>query len=193
MKNMQTLIRAACSICIGMAAFYATPSAQAQCGPSANRGGVVYNLAPMANAMKAAVASSVHPAQRSSDPASIVGLWNMMFLSGGQVVDQGFDVWHSDGTELLNDNPPPSTGNVCVGVWIQTDRNSYRLYHPSWNFDSKGNVIGTVVIRESVNVDAMTGDTLTGTYTIDTFDNYGNPVANGSFSGTLKGTRIVPD
>ena len=197
MKNLETPIRAAITVCIGMAAFLATPTAKAQCGPSKSARPLVYNLAPAANALKAALTPGAHttPDARNSQSGqpSIVGLWNMTFLSGGQVVDQGFDVWHADGTELLNDNPPPSTGNVCVGVWVQTDRNSYRLYHPSWNFDSKGNVIGTAVIRETVNVDAATGDSLTGTYTLDFFDNYGNALPGQSLSGTLKGTRIVPD
>ncbi|HUA60129.1 MAG TPA: hypothetical protein VML19_15320 [Verrucomicrobiae bacterium] len=195
MMNSKTLIRAAITVCIGMAAFLAIPAARAQCGPSKNTKPLVYNLAPAANALRLALTPSTrtNPDAKSQGQPSIVGLWNMTFLSGGQVVDQGFDVWHSDGTELLNDNPPPSTGNVCVGVWVQTDRNSYRLYHPSWNFDSKGNVIGTAVIRETVNVDATTGDSLTGTFTLDFFDNYGNALPGQSLSGTLKGTRIVPD
>src|SRR5579863_1508681 len=47
---------------------------------------------------------------------SIVGLWNVTFLSGGQVVDVAFDAWHGDQTEILNDYTDPIEGNVCLGV-----------------------------------------------------------------------------
>jgi hypothetical protein len=57
------------------------------------------------------------PAQ-SSTP--IVGLRNVTFYSGGVIVDQAFDAWHSDGTEILNDFTDPIEGNVCLGVWTQT-------------------------------------------------------------------------
>jgi hypothetical protein len=56
--------------------------------------------------------------------APIIGLWDIKFYSGGQLVDEGFDAWHGDGTETLNDTPPPVTGNVCLGVWAQTGKNS---------------------------------------------------------------------
>jgi hypothetical protein len=42
-------------------------------------------------------------------PASIVGLWSVTFFVGrsSSVWDQGFEQFHSDGTELNNDNSVP--------------------------------------------------------------------------------------
>jgi hypothetical protein len=82
--------------------------------------------------LAAAPAAQAEPEAKASpqvNQTSIVGLWMTAILVGGQIGDQSFDVWHADGTELLNDNPPPAGGNVCVRVSVRTDRNSYRLYH----------------------------------------------------------------
>lgn len=121
--------------------------------------------------------------------ASIVGLWFIQFSSGGYIVDQAFDVWHSDGTEILNDYTNPIEDNVCLGVWTQTGQ-TYKLKHPSWTFDTSGNLTGTAIIGEKVTVDAES-NTFSGTYTIDLFDTSGNPV--GQYNGTVKATRVVPD
>jgi hypothetical protein len=79
----------------------------------------------------ATFAATVTPEAASSpgdfERANIVGLWKITFTSGGQVVDQGFDAWHSDGLEVLNDTPPPATGNVCLGVFAQTGHCTFKL------------------------------------------------------------------
>jgi hypothetical protein len=121
--------------------------------------------------------------------ASIVGLWFIQFSSGGYIVDQAFDVWHSDGTEILNDYTNPIEDNVCLGVWTQTGQ-TYKLKHPSWTFDTSGNLTGTAIIGETVTVDAES-NTFSGTYTIDLFDTSGNPV--GQYNGTVKAARVMPD
>jgi hypothetical protein len=128
--------------------------------------------------------------QETAGPVSIVGLWQISFISGGQVVDAGFDAWHSDGTELLNDIPPPATGNVCIGVWTQTGKMTYKLKHPSWTFDLSGNLTGTAVIRETVTISSA-GDKFNGTYTIDFYDNSGS--STGHFEGKVQASRIIPD
>lgn len=137
-----------------------------------------------------AVASNKQALLSEAQPVSIVGLWQITFYYEGQPVDVGFDVWHSDGTELLNDTPPPATGNVCVGVWTQTGPVTYKLKHPSWTFDSNGNLTGTAVIRENVTL-SPGGNKFTGTYTISYYDTSGNPT--GSFNGLVQATRITPD
>jgi hypothetical protein len=122
---------------------------------------------------------------------AIAGLWNIKFVSGGQVVDQGFDAWQSDGLEVLNDTPPPATGNVCLGVYAQTGQRTFKLKHPSWIFDaSNTNVIGTATIRETVTID-RSGDSFTGVFTIDVVDLFGNPL--GHADGKVEAARLKVD
>lgn len=90
------------------------------------------------------------PAQKNledDDNDSIVGLWHVKFLSGGQLFDEGFDQFHSDGTEILNDTAPPQpangAGTVCLGVFKKTGPSTYKLQHPFWIFDANGILAGT--------------------------------------------------
>jgi len=130
------------------------------------------------------------PALDSKTPVSIIGLWNLSFISGGEVVDVAFDAWHGDGTEILNDYTDPIEGNVCLGVWEQTGPRTYKLKHPSWYFDNNGTLLGTVVIHETVTV-STDGDSFSGSYTDDVYDVSGNLLE--AYSGQLKASRIKPD
>ncbi len=130
----------------------------------------------------------VHANVSANNAGTITGLWQITFYSGPYVVDAGFDVWHSDGTEMLNDTPPPATGNVCVGVWQQATNTTYRLKHPSWTFDNNGNLTGTAVIRETVTI-SSSKNSFSGPYTIDFYDNSGH--STGHYTGTVQATRIV--
>jgi hypothetical protein len=121
---------------------------------------------------------------------SIVGLWNITFLYGGQAFDYGFDLWHADGTELLNDVTNPIEGNVCVGVWEKTGARTYKLKHVTWNFDLTGALIGSGVFDERVKLNAE-GNSYTGTIVLTFYDLSGDQV--GEFSGTVEATRITPD
>jgi hypothetical protein len=76
-------------------------------GPLANLGG------------KPSSPAAVMPGQANP---SIVGLWYLQFISGGFVVDQAFDVWHSDGAEVLNDFTDPIEDNVCLVFGPKADR-----------------------------------------------------------------------
>ena len=126
----------------------------------------------------------------SSGPhASIVGLWKVTLTSGGTVIDVGFDAWHSDGTEILNDASPVSH-NMCLGVWVQTGPRRFQLKHLGLRFDAGGNLIGTLILRET-NVVTRAGDRFTGTFTIEFFDLAGNSVFQGS--GEIAGERITVD
>ena len=120
-------------------------------------------------------------------PVSIVGLWHVKFYSEGFLTDDAFDAWHSDGTEILNDFTDPIEDNVCLGVWSQSGE-TYRLRHPSWTFDTGGNLTGIAVIAELVTL-AADGNSYSGTYSINLFDTAGNPV--GTYQGTLKAERIT--
>src|SRR5262249_20241284 len=69
--------------------------------------------------------------------ASIVGLWHIQFLSpDGEVVNEGFDQFHSDGTEILNDihqpTPANGSGTICLGVFESKGNGTYGVMHRFW-------------------------------------------------------------
>jgi hypothetical protein len=136
--------------------------------------------------------ASEGPNKGSDRDVSIVGLWKIAFLQDGQVVDEGFDAWHGDGTETLNDSVPPSTGNVCLGVWVKTGKRTYKLKHLSWNYDGTGATpaIGVVVIREEVTLDRH-GNAYQGTVTIEVFDLQEHLLFQ--YGGEVTGRRITVD
>jgi len=171
---------------VTLTAALSTP-ALAQCGASmiGPKSGIAYQALPQSRLGT----QELKKADAAPAGGSMVGLWKVAFVSGGYIVDQAFDAWHSDGTETLNDTPPPSTGNVCLGVWSQTGK-VYKLNHPSWTFDANGNLTGTAVIREQVTVDPH-GNTFTGTFTVDVYDLSNNLLYH--LSGTVSGDRITAD
>ena len=180
------------AFCFGIAALGGLgPQLKAQCGAGMITPKARVRWQNVPSAMDAFRVSGTQPAAADEATiATIVGLWKITFVSGGQVVDQGFDAWHSDGSEILNDSPAPSTGNVCLGVYSRTSPQTYKLYHPSWTFDDQGNLTGTAVIREQVTLDNK-GETFQGTFTVDIFDLAGNRV--GGLSGKVSATRIKVD
>ena len=137
---------------------------------------------------------------QASSP-SIVGYWHTIFLvdpnggyytAGPNVFDEGFDVWHADGSETLNDISIPAAGDVCLGVWAQTGPLTYQLKHPTWLFDmqTNTNLVAVGTFLEQVTLDPS-GNSYTGTITITAQDLQGNPVF--SFTGTILAERIVAD
>jgi hypothetical protein len=174
-------------------AVLATPNAFANCRsvrgafPQASVAIASAQSQPAASAMAQSAAVTADSKSRGS--SSIVGLWYVAFSSQGQVIDQAFEQWHSDGTEILNDTSAPATDNVCLGVWEQTDSHHYKLNHPSWFFDLNGNLLGTVIIKETVRL-SNDGRSFFGTSTADAYDTAGNFL--GEDSGTVTGKRINP-
>jgi len=142
------------------------------------------------------IAAAVAPANNAVsnvigpiNTGSIVGLWNVTFTSGGETVDVAFDAWHSDGTEILNDYTNPIEGNVCLGVYEQTGPRTYVLKHPSWAFDTSGNLLGTVVIHEIVQL-SNDCNSYHGSYKYDVYDTTGAFVVE--YTGQVSATRIKP-
>jgi hypothetical protein len=163
--------------------------ADAQCGISLKP-----NQSAFARAlpMPAERAVPQEAATENREEATIVGLWDVKFISDNQVVDEGFDQYHSDGTEILNDTPPPATGNVCLGVYEKTGPRGLKLKHPSWIYDPTNTiVIGRAIILENITLDHG-GHSFRGTFTIQFRDLAGNPLGP-DFSGQLRGDRITPD
>src|SRR5271169_189290 len=118
-------------------------SASGQCGAGA-AGRAPFLPQPQIQTLGAS--TTVSAAANDPGDRSIVGLWDTQWqqLSPGPAAffDEGYDQFHSDGTEVLNDIPAPSTGNICLGVFVKTGRLSYDLHHVFWTFDGSGNLIG---------------------------------------------------
>jgi hypothetical protein len=131
--------------------------------------------------------ASAEPNRPKKD--SFVGLWDSKVISNGQVVDEGFDAFHSDGTEILVDDSAPATDNVCLGVWEKTGSSSIKLKHPSWYFDLNGNLLGVVIIYETLKLDPD-GDSFHGTSSEDVYDTQGNKI--GHYEAQIQANRITP-
>lgn len=188
-RTKQTLI-AALAVTACFAAFAA--DAQASCvtigGPRGQASAAKWSV-PAPD--RVAPSFSQVGSARDDEADSIVGLWHAVFTTGGQIYDEGFDQWHSDGTEILNDNGvPPVLGNVCLGVWKKTGPRTYKLKHPVWNFDANGTLLGTIIIRELVTL-RRGGNEYRGTFTFDFLDMQGMLIDQ--VAGDLKGTRITVD
>jgi hypothetical protein len=132
----------------------------------------------------------------SEDNDPIVGFWKVKFLSkdntgipDGTVLDSAFAQWHSDGTEIMNSSRAPETQSFCLGVWTRTKPSRYQLNHfaISW---ANGALLGPGNIRENV-VLSQDGNSYTGTFTIDQYDQQGSLLVH--LTGQLEGKRITVD
>ena len=190
---------------IVLSALTATP-ARAACFSTQNASPAAYQSAVQSfQRMQSTRQARPAATQRDQAPAdaapSIVGLWHTVFLAdpnggyytaGPNVFDEGFDAWHADGTETLNDISPPPTGNVCIGAWTQTGPSTYFLKHPTWGYDPADNatIIGVGTISEQITLDPS-GNSYSGTVTFDALDLTGASVFHGT--ATIMAERINPD
>ena len=183
-----TKIIAMFGIAMGLCAAFAA-RVDAQCGVSLNHNQPAFRTAlPFIEERTTVQDATLQKAQE----VTIVGLWDVKFIFEGQIVDEGFDQYHSDGTEILNDLVPPATGNVCLGVYAKTGANTLKLRHPSWIYDPTNTIaIGRATILERISLD-RSGRSFRGTFTIQFRDLAGNELAP-DFSGQLRGDRITPD
>jgi len=189
----KTLISSAAALTVW--AMAGMPAAACNFKPGRGPVGVVGLSQQMALAMRmmgGVAPQSDQPEARAkakSDP-SIVGLWLGTVYIDGQEAFHGFETFSSDGNEVLVDDSAPATDNVCVGTWVQTGPLTYRLKHPSWVFDTNGNLTGTVLIGEEIKLDAD-GNGYSASVVIAAFDTQGNSL--GKQTATLKATRITAD
>jgi hypothetical protein len=111
-------------------------------------------------------------AARENPGSPIVGLWIRTATDPNNpdvVLSLGFQAYHSDHTEMINDTNPPTAGNNCLGVWTQAGARTFKLAHTAWLFDSRGNATGTFRVRETVTVDPS-GESYSGTNEIAVCD-----------------------
>ena len=120
---------------------------------------------------------------------SIVGMWSVTLTANGGTFDWGYQVWHSDGTEIMNSGSrAPATENFCMGIWAQSGPFSYKLNHYALSYDATGALNAKVLIKENVVVDGK-GGTFSGPFTADIFSPTGAPV--GHVAGQIVGQRLV--
>jgi hypothetical protein len=135
--------------------------------------------------------------------ASIVGMWRVQFtaqgnsahnpaIPDGALVDFGYSQIHNDGTEMLNSGAhSPATQNFCMGVWGQTGFLTYEINHFALSYsDTTGALANYVNIREQFTL-SPSGDSFTGTFTIDVYDTSKNHVDH--VAGNITATRITVD
>lgn len=160
----------------------ATASAHAACGSFSSLGHASAVRLPM---------MSAGGEDWRDDREPIVGLWHVVYTTGGQVFNETLDQWHSDGTEFENAFLPPAVGDICFGVWKTAGWHTVKLHHIGWTFDGTGKTTadGTFTLDEKNKV-SDDGKTYTGTFTFKTFPNQGKGVV---VTGTILATRITVD
>jgi hypothetical protein len=120
---------------------------------------------------------------------AIVGLWKIALSAGGNVIDAGYQTWHDDGTELMNSGRPPMTGSFCMGAYEKAGPRRYKLNHFALAWLPSGTAPdGTDNIKMDVQL-GPSGDTFTGTFSLDHYDVNGNLVDHKE--GTISATRIT--
>lgn len=143
-----------------------------------------------------ATVNIINPLQ-SLEP--ITGMYRFTFVAEGNKgipdgtqLDQGFAVWHADGTEIMNSGRAPKTQSFCMGVWAQTGPRSYQLNHWAMSWDATGTVyVGPTNIQESIKLDAA-GNSYSGSFKLTQYSPDGN-TAEGSVLGVVSATRVRAD
>jgi hypothetical protein len=140
----------------------------------------------------------------------IVGTWRFTWTSDGTAypqpipfgapVDFGTHQWHSDKTEIITSGGrPPSSGDVCMGVWKQTGRFTYKMKHialawlssDSTPSSTPATYVGPAIMTESVTL-SRAGDSYEGTFTLDQYAKDEITLIE-HISGKVEATRFTVD
>jgi hypothetical protein len=137
--------------------------------------------------------------------APITGLWAFKYTSKGNSgtlgipdgapIDSGNTIWFADGNEMTYSGMrDPTTGAVCLGVWVQTGEWTYELNHIglSWNpLASPPAPGGPGFIKQYVTLD-KSGNSYTGTFTISQLGTDGKTLAlPAPIKGLITATRVT--
>jgi hypothetical protein len=77
-----------------------------------------------------------------------------------------------------------------LGVWKKVSPGHYKLNHFPISWDQNSNFVGVANLREDI-VLSRDGNSFTGTFTIDQYDQSGNTLAH--LVGVVSATRITVD
>jgi hypothetical protein len=131
--------------------------------------------------------AGVAPVGNSPVNPSIVGLWQIRFIAGGQTIQEAYQAWNVGGTEIHNPNVDPRTGNICLGVWKRVAPQTYKLSHNVYSYDTNGNFQGKIHLSETLTL-GDNGNTHSGPFALDFYD----PAGNFEFevTGDVVGERV---
>jgi hypothetical protein len=166
-------------------------TAMASCGDSLSAmAATALAVRSQSPASQLSVPNGAGAASETAVNPSIVGLWHIRFLVGGQTIQEAFQIWNTGGTEAHNPNVDPRGGNICLGAWKEAGSRTVKLTHRVWSYDANGNFLGTINLNESL-VLGDRGNTHSGSFTLDFYD----PLGNFMFQvpGSVVGERISPD
>jgi hypothetical protein len=152
---------------------------------------------------------SPHGDEESREPATIVGLWHLIYTATYAVglpsppfppttpfqFLESYKTWHADGTEFENAFLSPSGGNICFGVWKDIGEGRVKLHHIGLMFASDGSISNVFTVDETDTV-AANGKTYCGFFEFRLFlptDVYGTGSPLATVKGTTAGTRITVD
>jgi hypothetical protein len=200
----------------GLGLLISASGAKASCSPLPYKTGAAPSI-PLASA-----AGGGHKdGDDSYKPASIVGLWHLLytaktndgFAPGGVLLKppflflESFKTWHADGTEFENAFMPPTDGNICYGVWEESDHGKVHLHHIGLMFQPGGappEFVTNIFTVDEDNVVAPDGKTYSGSFDFKlfvptqcanrsngTYTCTGTPLAE--VTGTTFATRITPN
>jgi hypothetical protein len=124
-------------------------------------------------------------ARASTNPRSIVGLWDVHYSSDGEEYFHTYQQWHADGLEFEVNSIAP--GAVCQGVFQEGFNGQVRDFHVVFIYDANGKVNGHIEEKENVIV-SLDGDSYHGTANQTIFDLNGNQIGQATL--TVKATRI---
>jgi hypothetical protein len=171
-----------------LASLFFSSVASAACNPRGKSPVLVSNWTKF---LKDGLSAGAPPAAGQGSDPSIVGMWHVFMVAGGQPFDEGYDVWHSDGTEIFNDVAPPQAANgsgaVCFGVYEKSGPGTYRLRHIGWVIDENANLAGSIVVTQTVTMDAG-GGSYHGSFDFKLYDLSQNVVFE--TTGTISATRV---
>jgi hypothetical protein len=173
-----------------------TPNCAAECGVAGHARPARTSFLTHPGAVRLLPAAFFQEEEDARALPSIVGFWHQKLIvstpgGGTEVLDDDLAQWHSDHTEMQNTlSRPPSTTAVCLGVWEQTGRYTYKLNHFPLIWDETGTTyVGPMNIREQVTL-SQDGNRYRGTFTLVQYDPSGKRVL-GSAEGVATGTRIT--
>jgi hypothetical protein len=169
---------------------------------------------PFVSPQEDASANHQEGAEWRNKPATIVGLWHVIYTATSStsgplpvpVIPPGppnsfqfvesLKTWHADGTEFENAFLPPAGGNICFGVWEDTDHGSVKLHHIGLMFAADGS-LSFIFTDDERNTVASHGKTYSGSFVFRLWPPVFSQVGTGKplqeIKGTTAATRITVD